>query len=71
MGEQSTEMCGVPSGSTGIFAAFAPLGLEWKISSRVFIIVNGISIAVPIPKLSGAPFAYSQYRETIGVEIAL
>lgn len=65
------DLYGAPSGSTGIFLGIAPLGLEWKISSRVFLILNGISLAVPIPKLSGAPFAYSQYRETIGVEIAL
>lgn len=65
------DLYGAPAGSTGIFLGFAPLGLEWKVSSRVFIILSGISIAVPIPKLSGAPFAYAQYRESLGVEIAL
>jgi hypothetical protein len=66
------DLYGAPSGTTGLFLAIAPAGLEWKLSSRVFLILNGISLALPIPKLtSGAPFAYSQYRATAGVEIAL
>ena len=55
-----------------IDVAIAPAGLEWKISSRVFLILNGLSLGLPIPKLtSGAPFAYTQYRLTAGLEIAL
>ena len=65
------DLYGAPKGSTGIFLGLAPLGLEYKLSSRIFLIVSGLSIAVPIPKLTGAPFAYSQYRESIGLEIAL
>ena len=50
----------------------APLGLEWKLSSRLFLVIDGISLALPIPKLgSGAPFAYMQYRATVGLEVAL
>jgi hypothetical protein len=66
------DLYGAPSGTTGLFLGIAPAGLEWKLSSRVFLILNGISLALPIPKLTnGAPFAYSQYRATVGVEIAL
>ena len=65
------DLYGAPKGSTGIFLGLAPLGLEYKLSSRIFLVISGLSIAVPIPKLTGAPFAYSQYRESIGLEIAL
>ena len=65
------DLYGAPSGSTGIFLGFAPLSLEYKLTSRVFIVLSGLSIALPIPKLTGAPFSYSQYRESLGVEIAL
>lgn len=66
------DLYGAPSGSTGLFFGIAPLGLEWKLTSRLFLVFNGISLALPIPKLtSGAPFAYTQYRTTIGLEVAL
>lgn len=66
------DLYGAPKGTTGLFIGIAPAGLEWKISSRVFLILNGLSLGLPIPKLtSGAPFAYTQYRLTAGLEIAL
>jgi hypothetical protein len=38
--------------------------------SRVFfLIVNPLNIAVPAPQLSGIPFAFPQYRATVGLEI--
>jgi hypothetical protein len=65
------DLYGVPKGSVGLFAGAFPLGLEWKISERVFLIVNPLGIAVPVPHLTGAPFAYPQFRTELGVEIAL
>lgn len=67
------DLYGAPSGTTGLFLGFAPMGIEWKVSSRVFLVVHGLSVALPIPKLggSGAPFAYTQYRTTLAVEFAL
>lgn len=65
------DLYGAPSGSTGIFLGLTPLGLEWKLSSHVFIVLDAIGIALPIPQLKGAPFAYPQYRAAIGVELAL
>lgn len=66
------DLYGAPKGTTGLFIGLAPAGLEWKISSRFFLIFNGLSLGLPIPKLgSGAPFAYTQYRVTAGIEVAL
>jgi len=63
---------GLAHAPTALLIGIAPAGLEWKISSRVFLILNGLSLGLPIPKLtSGAPFAYTQYRLTAGLEIAL
>jgi hypothetical protein len=63
------DLYGAPKGSTGIYAGFSPLGLEWKMSRLLFLIVNPLNIAVPVPQLSGVPFSYPQYRATIGVEL--
>lgn len=64
------DLYGAPRGSVGLFAEIIPLGLEWKASSFLYVIFDAIGIAVPIPQLSGAPFAYTQYRTALGVELA-
>ena len=63
------DLYGAPKGSTGIYAGLSPLGIEWEISRRAFLLLDPIGIAVPIPHLSGVPFSYTQYRATLGVEI--
>ena len=63
------DLYGAPKGSTGLYAALSPLGLEWKVSRMFFLVVNPLSIAVPAPQLSGVPLSYPQYRATIGLEI--
>jgi hypothetical protein len=63
------DLYGAPKGSTGIYAALSPLGLEWKVSRLFFLIINPLSIAVPTPQLKGVPFSYYQYRATVGFEI--
>jgi len=62
------DLYGAPKGSTGIYMAISPLGLEWKMSRAFFLVINPISIAVPIPQLKGVPLAYTQYRFTVGIE---
>lgn len=62
------DLYGAPKGSTGIFVAFSPLGLEWKAASTFYVILNPLGIAVPVPQLKGVPFSYPQYRATLGVE---
>ena len=63
------DLYGAPKGSTGIYAGLSPLGLEWKVSRLLFVIINPLNFAIPVPQLSGVPFSYSQYRATIGLEI--
>ena len=63
------DLYGAPKGSTGIYAGFSPLGLEWKMSRIFFLVVNPLNIALPVPQLQGVPFSYWQYRATIGLEI--
>ena len=64
------DLYGAPRGSVGIFAGLVPLGIEVKASSSVYIIVDALGIALPVPHLTGAPFAYPQYRTAVGVELA-
>ena len=64
------DLYGAPRGTTGIFVGAVPLGLEWKLSSRFYVIFDALGVAVPIPQLAGAPFAYPQYRTALGLEVA-
>jgi hypothetical protein len=63
------DLYGAPRGSTGVYGAVSPLGLEWKMARIPYLIINPLSIAIPAPQLSGVPFAYAQYRFTIGIEL--
>jgi hypothetical protein len=63
------DLYGAPKGSTGIYAGLSPLGLEWKVSRLLFVIVNPLNFAMPMPQLNGVPLSYSQYRATIGLEV--
>jgi hypothetical protein len=63
------DLYGAPKGSMGIYAGLSPLGLEWKVSRLLFVIINPLNFAIPAPQLSGVPLTYSQYRVTIGLEI--
>lgn len=64
------DLYGAPRGSTGIFLGVSPLGVEFKVSRSVYIVVDPINLAVAAPQLAATPFVYHQYRFTIGVELA-
>jgi MYXO-CTERM domain-containing protein len=64
------DLYGAPRGTTGIFLGAVPLGLEWKATSFLYVIFDVLGVALPIPQLKGAPFAYPQYRTAVGVELA-
>ena len=64
------DLYGAPRGTTGLFLGLVPLGLEWKVSKLLYVIFDVLGVALPIPQLKGAPFAYPQYRTAIGVELA-
>jgi hypothetical protein len=64
-----TDLYGVADGSTGIFAAVYPLGIEWKASRLFYVILNPLGFAAPIPQLTNIPFWFPQYRVSLGIEI--
>jgi hypothetical protein len=64
------DLYGAPRGSTGIFAGLVPLGIELKASTALYFVFDALGVALPVPQLKGAPFAYPQYRTALGVELA-
>jgi hypothetical protein len=60
---------GAPSGSLGVYVGGSPLGLEWKLSRRFYLIINPVNISLPVPQLKGVPLIYQEYRTTLGLEI--
>ena len=63
------DLYGAPRGNTGIFFGLVPLGLEIKLSPRLYLVFDALGIALPVPQLKGAPFAYPQYRTALGLEL--
>jgi MYXO-CTERM domain-containing protein len=63
------DLYGAPKWTTGVFFGFRPLGIEWEISRRLFLILDPIGYALPVPQLGGVPFAFPQYRATLGLEV--
>jgi MYXO-CTERM domain-containing protein len=61
------DLYGAPKGSLGLYGAIYPLGLEWKVSRVLLLIINPLGIAVPMPQLKGVPLTYPQYRFSIGL----
>jgi len=63
------DLYGVPRGSTGIFVGFCPLGLEWQLTKHLSVTLDPLGFALPVPQLGGVPFAFPQYRTTVGIEL--
>lgn len=68
---QLADLYGAPRGSVGVFMGLNPLGIEWKLTGHVYAILYPLGIALPVTQLDGAPFAYPQYRTTLGLELSL
>ncbi len=62
------DLVGAPSGSYGPFLGVSFLGAEWKIHRGYYLTIDPTYIAYPIPHVTGAPFAYLQYRFQLGLE---
>jgi hypothetical protein len=62
------DLVGAPSGSYGPFFGISFLGVEWKVSPGFYFTIDPTYIAIPVPHLTGAPFAYTQYRFQLGLE---
>jgi hypothetical protein len=41
-----------------------------KAMPALYVIWDALGIALPVPQLKGAPFAYPQYRTALGLELA-
>lgn len=63
------DLYGAPSGSVGLYFGLSPLGIEWKVSRSFYLTADPLHVVLPVPHLTGVPFAYGQYRTTIGAEI--
>jgi len=63
------DLYGAPKWTTGLFVGFRPLGIEWAITRRLFLIFDPLGYALPVPQLGGVPFAFPQYRATVGLEL--
>ena len=63
------DLYGAPKGSLGLYGAISPLGLEWKLSRTFLLIINPLSISLPVPQLRGVPLSYPQYRFNVGLGI--
>lgn len=68
---QMLDLYGVPRGNVGLFVGVQPLGIEWKVTGPLYVVMNPLGVAIPATQLGGAPFAYTQFRSTIGVELGL
>ncbi len=66
-----SNLYGAPRGSYGIFAGVSFLGLEWKLSRSLLLIIDPLSYVVPAPQLQGVPLLYGQYRFSLGLELYL
>lgn len=62
------DLYGAPSGSTGLYLGMSFLGIDWKLSRRVYLIADPLGISLPMPQLRGVPLVYWQYRTSFGIE---
>lgn len=62
------DLVGVPEGSIGPYIGFNPLGLEWRVGPELYVIIDPAHISVPVPQFTNVPFAFPQYRVTLGLQ---
>jgi hypothetical protein len=62
------DLVGVAEGSIGPYVGLNVLGVEWKFAEDLFLVIDPAHISVPIPQVTGVPFAFPQYRVTLGLQ---
>ena len=62
------DLVGAPARSYGPFFGVSFLGVEWKAAPGFYLTIDPTYIAIPIPHVTGVPFAYVQYRFLLGLE---
>jgi len=63
------DLVGAPKGSMGLFVGGNLLGVDIELTRSLYLVINPAHIAVPIPQLDGVPYAYPQYRFSMGVQL--
>lgn len=66
---QMFDLVGVPKGSIGFFGGINPLGIEVKLAGHLYLIFYPLGFAMPVTQVTGAPFAFPQFRTTLGLEV--
>ena len=62
-------LVGAPSGSVGIYFRLSLIGLEWRMSRRFTLVIDPADVTLPVPRITGTPLSYIQYRFSIGLMI--
>jgi hypothetical protein len=63
------DLVGVPEGSVGPYVGFNLLGIDYELARSFYLVVDPAHVAIPIPQTTGVPFAYPQFRFTLGLQI--
>ncbi|CAN5694591.1 hypothetical protein BH11MYX3_BH11MYX3_20280 [soil metagenome] len=66
---QLFDVYGSPKFSTGPYAAFTPLGIDYDLGGSVRIVIDPVEIAVPVPHIGLIPLYYEQFRLMVGIQI--
>ncbi|MCC7540702.1 MAG: hypothetical protein IT379_31085 [Deltaproteobacteria bacterium] len=61
-------LVGAPAGSFGPFIGSSLLGVAIRLSDAWHLVVEPDDVAFPIPKVTGVPYYYLQYRVLVGIE---
>jgi hypothetical protein len=64
----NVDLYGVPEGTVGPYIGFSLLGVEFELRRSIYLVFEPAHIAIPIPQTAGVPFAYPQYRVTLGFQ---
>lgn len=64
-----TDLYGAPAGSVGPYLQASALGVEWRLSEHVALIVDPADVAVPIPQPYGLPFVFHQHRASVTIQV--
>jgi hypothetical protein len=62
------DLFGVPRYTTGVYLGANLLGVEWKATRSLSLVLDPADVAFPVPQLAGTPFGYLQYRLTVGLQ---
>ena len=63
------DLIGAPSGSVGLFFGVSLIGLEFRLTDYLTLVVDPGDFVVPAPHITGAPLTYHQYRFTVGLQM--